>query len=269
MTFENIYFSTYCVELKRWTKFKTKSKQLDEGHICWMLDRINNSTKMPTLCEIVEKQSNRTFSVEYTSIEAKIDPDTYEIIKTGKKKCVQRPAQMLCYITSKDCEDEVATDPFVPLDDIDEEDVLMSYRPPREELIDEILPEGDKDVVTEPELLDDLNVANDLNLIDDEVNLIVDKIDSDIDKIDSTVDKNNSTVVMDNQEDMINFEQPMVDMDGQEDLIDFEQPVADILTPVRPQLQVQYDSETAEMVDIVKLVKAPAKKKKKKKQTKY
>ena len=258
--FENIYFATYCVELKKWTKFKTKGKQLDKGHICWMLDRINKSTKMPTLCEIVDKHSDRTFSVEYTSSEAKINPDTYEIIKVGKKKCVQRPSQMLCYITTKDCEDEVPTDPFVPLEDVDDNDILMSYKPPKEDLIDEILPENDEESsdnddtpnTKTPGLLNDSNDTNTNDMVDD--------------KVDSTENENDSTKDIDDdlngsivaKDDLIpdDVKDTATDiMDEPKDLIGPRDPTADSLTPGKSPLKVQYDSETPEMVDNVKLVK--------------
>ena len=139
--YENIYMTTYAVELSRWTKFKTKGRGLKERDVVFLLDKINKSTKQNQLGIITKKNSDRTFKVEYMKKEAIIDPTSYEIKRVGKKTEVLRPAQQLCFITTEDCRDEVNVDPFTPTTDVDESDLVVPYSPPEGGLNDEFYAE--------------------------------------------------------------------------------------------------------------------------------
>ena len=155
-TFENAWFTSYANELMKWTKYKTKGKPLQVGDIVYMLDRINPETKQPTLAAITEVFSDRTYSVEYSKKSATLDPKTYEIKKAGKKFTVQRPAQMLCHLTSPMRHtDEISVDPFTVTEgDILEENLNQddSAAPVQDEILDhdqdEILDQGSKRVRT-------------------------------------------------------------------------------------------------------------------------
>ena len=155
-TFENAWFTSYANELMKWTKYKTKGKPLQVGDIVYMLDRINPETKQPTLAAITEVFSDRTYSVEYSKKSATLDPKTYEIKKAGKKFTVQRPAQMLCHLTSPMRHtDEISVDPFTVTEgDILEENLNQddSAAPVQDEILDhdqdEILDQGSNKVRT-------------------------------------------------------------------------------------------------------------------------
>ena len=111
--FEDVWFASYSNELRKWTKFKHKSRALEVGDAVLMLDRINKETKQPTLAIIKEVLSNRTYMVEYQKKSMKIDPVTYQVTKSAKRYTVSRPAQQLCYITSQFSNDEIQVDPFL------------------------------------------------------------------------------------------------------------------------------------------------------------
>ena len=250
--FENIYFTTYCLELKRWTKFKTRGKEINEGDICWMLDRINKSTKMPTLCAVTKKHSERTFSVEYTKTEAKIDCNTYEIIKTGKKSVVQRPSQQLCYITST--EGETNTDPFTPHDD-DLEEHLLPFKPPEKDSENQNDETLIQDELTSETLDEELSPKVLTETLTPEILPIKTRNDSFIN--DSLINDSNDFIEDDTPNDLIPNE---VSND-----LSIE---SGSLSPVKLKVQYDQDSDIGDIVDIVKLVKPPPKKKRPKRKRK-
>ena len=91
--FEQLYISSYSLEIKKWTKFQTQGRKLKQNDIVFILDRINPETKQPTLAKVVDILSDRSYSVEYSKNSAKIDPKTFQIMRGAKKYIVQRPAQ--------------------------------------------------------------------------------------------------------------------------------------------------------------------------------
>ena len=103
--FEQLYISSYSLEIKKWTKFQTQGRKLKQNDIVFILDRINPETKQPTLAKVVDILSDRSYSVEYSKNSAKIDPKTFQIMRGAKKYIVQRPAQQLALIASEnDCQ---------------------------------------------------------------------------------------------------------------------------------------------------------------------
>ena len=105
--------SSYALELKKWTKFKTRGKNLQKGDIVFLLDKINPETKQPTLGRVDSVKSDRTCSIEYVKTKVLIDPITFKISKHGKKHIVTRPFQHPCYITSENnTNEEVEVDVF-------------------------------------------------------------------------------------------------------------------------------------------------------------
>ena len=111
--FNDLWLQTYGSTLKKWTTFKTDSKKLSIGSVCFILDLPNKETKYPRLGKVVDVLSDRTFKLEYVTRTAKIDPVSYKIIKSAKLTTIIRPAQQLCYITS-DTAVETPLDPFIP-----------------------------------------------------------------------------------------------------------------------------------------------------------
>ena len=278
--FENLYFNTYCIELKRWTKFKHKSKTLDIGDICWMLDRINKSTKHPTLCEVVSIHSERTYSVRYSKIEAKLNPVTYEIKKVSKFTTVLRPSQQLCYICSKDDRGEINTDIYTPTRDVLEEDLLPLHQVQENRLDDELV--SDIPSISEPILHADSSPnTSPKDVFEEDSTNFPDISSTDLSRKVSNKDPLNSpgtsavkdvsgglndhTIHHDISSKGVLEEDP--DLTGLSDAHTEEIPDSSIGRSQKPKLKVQYDEDVSEIVDIVKPlsttkeVKSPPKRK--------
>ena len=113
LAWEKVWFSTYSIQLRQWTKFKTQGRQLKVGDIVFLLDRINSESKNNTIGQITEVKSDRTYSVQYVRGKTVIDKNTFQVTKSGKKFTVDRPSLSLCYICSPEKENNINVDAFV------------------------------------------------------------------------------------------------------------------------------------------------------------
>ena len=234
--YENIYMSSYAIELLKWTKFKTQGRGLKENDVVFMLDKINKSTKQHQLGTIIKKLTDRTFRVEYLKKEAKIDPSTFEITRVAKKTDVLRPAQQLCYITTADCRDEVNVDPHTPPTDIEECDLIVPHQG-----------EPDEGVLAEDDDDNDEGVGG--------------NVDTPLDGQDHQEEPGESNVgVLDQNE---KDHEASESAPGNADIVDINDDDSDpdVASPgnievakPRQRLQVQVPDDVQEMVDIVKLV---------------
>ena len=120
LAWEKVWFSTYSIQLRQWTKFKTQGRRLQVGDIVFLLDKINPESKNNTIGQITEVKSDRTYSVQYVRGKTVIDKNTFQVTKSGKKFTVDRPSQSLCYICSNEKENNINVDAFTPIDYIDE-----------------------------------------------------------------------------------------------------------------------------------------------------
>ena len=141
LAFSNIWQTSYALQLKKWTKFKTKSKPLKKGDIVFVLDKINSETKQPTLGIIVEAKSERTYSVEYSKRKMKINSKTFEVTSTDRKNVIDRPSQQLALIVSPESgvkEIDVNVDAFTPhYEDLLQDQSILPITATGDELFDE------------------------------------------------------------------------------------------------------------------------------------
>ena len=91
----------------KFRKFRKQDSILKLGSVVLITDKERKSTKGLVLGLIVEILTPRTYLVEYSKKEAKINPTTFEIVTPAKKHRVKRAAQSLVFITDKEtCENE-------------------------------------------------------------------------------------------------------------------------------------------------------------------
>ena len=79
------------------------SRELKVGDVVMVLDRLIPESGNPTLGiveKIVSTGTQRTFKILYNKKSARVDPTSFEIIRSSKKSSFLRPKQGLVYITS-------------------------------------------------------------------------------------------------------------------------------------------------------------------------
>ena len=118
--FLDVWRSQYGEQLLQFSKWKTSSRKLQVNDLVMILDRYNDDSAtldLGIIKEIISDHDNqRTFRVEYIKKQARLDPDSYRIIKSSKRASFIRPKQQLAFVTSmSDTEDGaiVNMDPFV------------------------------------------------------------------------------------------------------------------------------------------------------------
>ena len=127
--FIDVWRAQYGEQLLQFSKWKTSSRKLQVDDLVMILDRYNDDSATPALGIIKEIISNhdnqRTFRVEYIKKQARLDPESYRIIKSSKRASFVRPKQQLAFVTSMtDTEDGaiVNMDPFVNTDSMKSQD---------------------------------------------------------------------------------------------------------------------------------------------------
>ena len=94
---------------------------MEVNDIVLIADKMCKNTKTLALGQIVDKKSDRTFSVRYISRESKLDEKTFEIRKVAIKKIFERAAQNLIFVAKPHERDEIVIDPHIyPDENIDE-----------------------------------------------------------------------------------------------------------------------------------------------------
>ena len=99
--FENLYRKFYLQNIQKFRKWKNPDVPLEKDCVVIILDKVDNNRKTPVLGIIVEKDSQRTYHIQYIKREAKIDPNTYEIVVPAKKAIIKRAAQSLVPLVHK------------------------------------------------------------------------------------------------------------------------------------------------------------------------
>ena len=126
--FMTVWRTQYGEQLLQFSKWKTSSRQLQVNDLVMILDRYNADSGTPALGvikEILSKDKQRTFRVEYVQKQARLDVDSYRIIKSCKKASFIRPKQKLAFVTSMDDTQRgtvVNMDPFLPDDSVQSQD---------------------------------------------------------------------------------------------------------------------------------------------------
>ena len=139
--FEKMFWTSYALEIKKWMKWKTSDRKLKIGDCVFLLDKLNKSTKEPFLGVIKNILSDRSYTVEFIQKEMKVNPTTFEVLKVARKSTLDRPAQQLALIASKDeCKDYSVDPQLVPRVGEDPEDISMYIG---EEVVDKTEAEQD------------------------------------------------------------------------------------------------------------------------------
>ena len=101
--FQKAWYYVYGQETLKWSKWHHSSRQLKPGDVVLVLDRILPESGSPTLGiieKIVSTGAQRTFKILYNKKSARVDPQSYQIVRSSKKSSFLRPKQGIVFITS-------------------------------------------------------------------------------------------------------------------------------------------------------------------------
>ena len=269
--FQDIWWNSYMLDSVKWLKWRNSGRKLKIDDCVYILDKTNPETKQNVLALVTEVKSDRTYKVEFVQKSMKVDPKTFEVTKAARKSTLDRPAQKLTLITTKDeCKDFSIEPRGLPglLENTEENPIFINDEINTESFesdTGEMNEDEDLEIINPTIASDEIIEENDYHGRENQIN---ENIGENIDiatgeNQENVVDEIVSNIVNENTVDDLNDEVSNDDS-GEKTNIPIQQ--SKPANKIRPILTIQDDAESIkDLPGVQEMLKQPKKKKKKRK----